>query len=162
MGAVTYTIGQVCELTGVSRRTVRYYVQKGLLDSPVGRGRGGNYLESHVERLREIKALQDKGWTLSSIERYLGTAGFPAAGVRSEAAPSLSEARERLPAQESYARDSAGFSSLAPAAFRRTVRATYAVAPGIDMIVDRELEESMARKIQEIVRIAATILSRKE
>jgi excisionase family DNA binding protein len=163
MDAVTYTIDQVCELTGVSRRTVRYYVQEGLLSPPVGRGRGGNYLESHVKRLREIKSLQEKGWTLSSIERYLKTACFPATiETDSEKVLPIPETREQLSSQEVVDRDYTESSSAAAMGFCRTVRATFNVAPGVDITVDREVEDSMARKIQEIVRIATTILSGKE
>ena len=62
-----YTIKDLCEITGYTRRTIRYYIQEGLLDPPAGRGRGGFYFDSHLKRLREIKSLQDKGLKLSTI-----------------------------------------------------------------------------------------------
>ena len=62
-----YTIKDLCELTGYTRRTIRYYIQEGLLDPPAGRGRGGFYFDSQLKRLREIKSLQDKGLKLSTI-----------------------------------------------------------------------------------------------
>ena len=62
-----YTIEDLCELTGFSRRTIRYYVQEGLIDPPAGRGRGGFYFDSHLDKLRKIKTLQDKGLRLSAI-----------------------------------------------------------------------------------------------
>ncbi len=34
-----YTIEELCDLTGYSRRTIRYYVQSGIIDPPAGRGR---------------------------------------------------------------------------------------------------------------------------
>ena len=66
-----YTIDELTELTGFTRRTIRYYVQEGLLDPPAGRGRGGFYYDSHVDALRKIKSLQDKGLNLQSIARQL-------------------------------------------------------------------------------------------
>ena len=69
------TIQDLCELTGYSRRTVRYYVQEGLLDPPAGRGRGGFYFDSHLEKLLKIKALQDKGLRLSAILEVLNKGG---------------------------------------------------------------------------------------
>jgi len=35
-----YSVGELADLGGVSRRTVRYYVQEGLLPTPLGVGRG--------------------------------------------------------------------------------------------------------------------------
>jgi DNA-binding transcriptional MerR regulator len=67
----TYTIVDLQEITGYSRRTIRYYVQEGLLDPPAGRGRGGFYFDSHLERLRQIKALQEKGLKLFQIQGFL-------------------------------------------------------------------------------------------
>ena len=69
------TIHDLCELTGYSRRTVRYYVQEGLLDPPAGRGRGGFYFDSHLEKLLRIKALQDKGLRLAAILEVLNKGG---------------------------------------------------------------------------------------
>lgn len=62
-----YTIEELAELTGYTRRTIRYYVQEGLVDSPDGQGRGGFYCDSHMKRLLQIKALQQKGMSISAI-----------------------------------------------------------------------------------------------
>ena len=66
-----YTIEDLCELTGYTRRTIRYYIQEGLLDPPAGRGRGGFYFDSHLKKLLEIKSLQDKGLKLAAILEVL-------------------------------------------------------------------------------------------
>jgi DNA-binding transcriptional MerR regulator len=66
-----YTIEELTELTGFTRRTIRYYVQEGLLEPPAGRGRGGFYYDSHVKRLLQIKALQEKGMGISVIASLL-------------------------------------------------------------------------------------------
>ena len=71
MGEKQYTIEDLCELTGYTRRTIRYYIQEGLLDPPAGRGRGGFYFDSHLKRLNEIKSLQDKGLKLAAILEVL-------------------------------------------------------------------------------------------
>lgn len=62
-----HTIEELAELTGFSRRTIRYYVQEGLVEPPAGRGRGGFYYDSHLKRLLQIKALQEKGMGISAI-----------------------------------------------------------------------------------------------
>lgn len=70
-----YTIQDLCEITGFSRRTIRYYVQEGIIEPPAGRGRGGFYFDSHLHKLNLIKSLQEKGLTLSSIIEYLSSKG---------------------------------------------------------------------------------------
>lgn len=66
-----YTIEDICNLTGFSRRTIRYYVQSGIIDAPAGRGRGGFYYDSHIDKLRQIRGLQEQGLTLQAIQSRL-------------------------------------------------------------------------------------------
>ncbi|MBI4332847.1 MAG: MerR family transcriptional regulator [Chloroflexi bacterium] len=68
-----YTIDQLSELTGYKRRTIRYYIQQGILQPPAGRGRGGFYYDSHLKQLRDIRAQQDKGLGLAEIIPLLKT-----------------------------------------------------------------------------------------
>jgi DNA-binding transcriptional MerR regulator len=68
MDEKTYTIDELSVLTGYSRRTIRYYVQQGLIEPPAGRGRGGFYYDSHLQKLKEIRAQQEQGITLSAIQ----------------------------------------------------------------------------------------------
>jgi DNA-binding transcriptional MerR regulator len=63
---------ELAELTGFTRRTIRYYIQEGILEPPAGRGRGGFYYDSHVDALKRIKAMQEKGLNLYSIAAQLG------------------------------------------------------------------------------------------
>ena len=53
-------IGQVAELTGTTPRTIRYYEEIGLLPAAPEREPGSHrlYLESDVERLREVLRLK--------------------------------------------------------------------------------------------------------
>ena len=62
-----YNIDELADLGGVSRRTVRYYVQEGLLPAPLGVGRGRHYGRSHLDRLLEVKAQQEAGLSLDEI-----------------------------------------------------------------------------------------------
>lgn len=56
---------------GVSVDTVRFYQSKGLLPQPAREGRVALYSEEHLERLRKIRDLKDKGFTLDSIRTLL-------------------------------------------------------------------------------------------
>ena len=69
------TIDELAGTTGMTVRTTRYYASLGLLPPPVRRGRMAYYGPEHLARLDLIRALQDHGFTLSAIERYL--AGVP-------------------------------------------------------------------------------------
>ena len=64
-----YAIGDLADLGGVSRRTVRYYVQENLLPPPFGGGRGNHYGPAHLDQLLRVKALQEAGRTLDEIRR---------------------------------------------------------------------------------------------
>lgn len=69
------TIDELAVVTGMTVRTTRYYASLGLLPPPVRRGRMAYYGPEHLARLELVRALQEHGFTLSAIERYL--AGVP-------------------------------------------------------------------------------------
>lgn len=64
-------IEELAELGGVSRRTVRYYIQEDLLPAPLGVGRGRHYDQAHLDRLLRVKALQEAGRSLDEIRALL-------------------------------------------------------------------------------------------
>jgi DNA-binding transcriptional MerR regulator len=66
-----YGIGELASLGGVTRRTVRYYVQAGLLPAPLGVGRGRHYGPEHLARLQAVKALQERGLSLEAVRNEL-------------------------------------------------------------------------------------------
>jgi DNA-binding transcriptional MerR regulator len=70
-----YGIDELAELGGVSRRTVRYYVQEQLLPAPLGVGRGDHYGQEHLDALLKVKSMQEAGLSLDAIHRAL--AGAP-------------------------------------------------------------------------------------
>jgi DNA-binding transcriptional MerR regulator len=66
-----YTVDELASITGMTVRTTRYYAGLGLLPPPTRRGRMAYYSAQHRARLELIRALQDHGFTLAAIERYL-------------------------------------------------------------------------------------------
>ena len=66
-----YSIGEVAGLSGFSRRAIHYYVQLKLLSPPAGAGRGFHYTDEHLEQLRQISELQQKGLSLEEIRDRL-------------------------------------------------------------------------------------------
>ena len=68
-----YTIEQVANRTGLTKRTLRYYEEVGLLP-PTGRTEGNyrRYTEEDLQRLEQIKKLRDLlGFSLSDIRALL-------------------------------------------------------------------------------------------
>jgi DNA-binding transcriptional MerR regulator len=72
-GERTFSIEELTEFSGISRRTIRYYVQVGLLDPPQGAARGAYYTRGHLQRLLDIQAWQSDGLTLDGIRQRLAT-----------------------------------------------------------------------------------------
>lgn len=66
-------ISELCERVDIPPRTVRYYIQQGLLPPTQreGAGRGPRYGDIHVATLRAIRELQKQGLTLESIRERL-------------------------------------------------------------------------------------------
>jgi DNA-binding transcriptional MerR regulator len=66
-----YRIEQLAQAGGVAVDTIRFYQGKGLIDSPRREGRVTWYSDAHLERLRRIRELQQRGFTLTVIRRFL-------------------------------------------------------------------------------------------
>ena len=76
-----YSVGELAEVAGVARRTVRYYVQEELLLPPVGRGRSAHYTREHLDRLLRVKGMQEQGMSLQQIRRAMDPARPQTAGA---------------------------------------------------------------------------------
>lgn len=66
-----YTLEELANLSGYSRRTIRYYIAEGILSGPVTMGRGAEYTEEHLQRLQAIGKLQGEGRTIPEIRLML-------------------------------------------------------------------------------------------
>ena len=66
-----YRIEQLAQAGGVAVDTIRFYQGKGLLDPPRRDGRVTWYADSHLARLRRIRELPQRGFTLAVIRRFL-------------------------------------------------------------------------------------------
>lgn len=62
-----WTLEQLAERTGVPRRTIRYYIQLGLVPRPHGERRGALYGEEHLDRVLEVRRLAQQGFSLTEI-----------------------------------------------------------------------------------------------
>ena len=66
-----YNIETLVKLSGQTRRTIRYYVQRGLLIPPQGGGRGSYYTDEHLERLKKIQKWSEQGVPLIHMRDML-------------------------------------------------------------------------------------------
>ena len=67
----TFILRELADLVGLPIRTVRYYIQIGLIDRPEGGGRGAHYTKRHLEQLIEIRKWQQAGLSLKRIRELL-------------------------------------------------------------------------------------------
>lgn len=63
----TFSLDELCTLTDLPKRTVRYYMQMGLVDRPIGETRAAHYLSKHLDQLLKVKQLTDAGISLERI-----------------------------------------------------------------------------------------------
>jgi DNA-binding transcriptional MerR regulator len=63
-----WKLTELAEAAGVSPRTVRYYVQRGLLPAPPFKGPDTVYGEDHLIRLKAIRVLQARFLPLDAIQ----------------------------------------------------------------------------------------------
>jgi DNA-binding transcriptional MerR regulator len=66
-----FTIDEICALVEMNKRTVRYYIQKGLVDRPEGIGKGAFYSHMHLEQLLSIRKWKAAGLSLERIQDIL-------------------------------------------------------------------------------------------
>ena len=75
----SFTLDELCTLTHLPRRTVRYYVQMGLVERPDGETRAARYSERHLTQLLRIKQLSSDGVSLERIREVLAGGDAPLA-----------------------------------------------------------------------------------
>lgn len=86
MGRNRYRVDELAELAGISVDLVRSYQSRGLLPAPEHEGRVAWYDKRHLDRLRRIRDLKGKGWSMRAIgdalnDRDRGLRGIVEAAV---------------------------------------------------------------------------------
>lgn len=84
-----YNIEALAKMTGLTRRTIRYYVQRGLIDQPEGGGRGSYYTDRHLDAIEKIKKWAEQGVPLIHMKAMLEGKAIPvhvdiSTGIRTE------------------------------------------------------------------------------
>ncbi len=66
-----YKVSELATKAGVTKRTIHYYISKGLLLPPEGSGVNSLYNDKHLERILLIKKLQAEYMPLNKIREFI-------------------------------------------------------------------------------------------
>ena len=66
-----YKVSELADKAGVTKRTIHYYISKGLLLPPEGSGVNSLYNDEHLQRILLIKKLQSEYMPLNKIREYI-------------------------------------------------------------------------------------------
>ena len=66
-----FSLDELCSLSDTPKRTVRYYMQIGLVDGPIGSTKAAHYLPKHLDQLLTVRKLSDAGVSLDRIREVL-------------------------------------------------------------------------------------------
>lgn len=77
MSEKTFTLDELCTLTDLTKRTVRYYMQLGLVERPIGETRAAHYTSRHLDQLLRIKQLTEAGVSLERIREVMAGGDTP-------------------------------------------------------------------------------------
>ena len=167
MGALL-ELGELCERTGVTARTVRYYIQQGLLRSPGQSGPGAKYDQGHLARLLLIRRLQHEHLPLAEIRKRLQSLDDADVAALLEQAPPpssaadyaqqvLAQSRRNAPAAQ---KTSAAAKPSAPAATPlRSQWERVSLSPDVELHIRRPLTRDDNRIVERLIQEARRILS---
>ena len=150
-------LSDLAERAGIPPRTVRYYVQRGLLPAPRFRGPDTAYEEEHLIRLRAIRRLQERFFPLDAIQVEL-------ARMTPEAIRALAEGAEPSPLTAIKAAAAAAVAVLRSATAQRSALVAdgngaawerWELAPGLELHLSQAAgaaERSLAQKLRDIAK----------
>jgi len=165
-----YQLEELAELAGVTARTIRYYIQQGLVPSP-GSGAGVRYTDTHLLRLRAIKQLQRSHLPLNVIRQQLEA--LDEVALQDLVSPKSPEGSALDYVRRALSRDSivvaqderpaAGKDAVAasiPGATPTVARSQWdriTLAPAIELHVRRPLDRESNRRIERLIELARRI-----
>ena len=171
LAETTYDLNELCARAGVTTRTVRYYIQQGLLPAPDPQGPATRYGQAHLDRLLLIRQLQKEHQPLAEIRAQLeGLRDADVSRVLSTSRPS-----KRPSSAVDYVRSVLGTSGRDLVADRATpepaVRQSTPVksqwerislAPDVELHVRRPLTREANRRVEKLLDLARQILQEEE
>ncbi len=146
MDGPEYSIQEICDRTGLPRRTIHFYTQQGLLPPPAGAGLGARYSDVHLQRLRLIPLLRRRGLRLDQIRERFQQSSL--------------EELERLidePSIATPAPEMREAQNMPRAARAQTAYHHYPLSAGITLVVPAVLNSYDRQKVAALLEAAAKI-----
>jgi DNA-binding transcriptional MerR regulator len=72
-----FSLDELCALAELSKRTVRYYMQIGLVEPAIGETRAAYYTERHLEQLLTVRKWTEAGLSLERVRELLAGGSTP-------------------------------------------------------------------------------------
>ena len=156
-------LGELCEKAEVTQRTVRYYIQQGLLPAPVQAGPATRYGKGHLDRLRLIRLWQTRYLPLAVIRQKLASLddGEVSAHLRRETVEARKGARPAMSPGEAaleYLKSLSGDRRNLPPAGRSSWE-RIDLTPDIQLHVRRPQTREQNRRIERLVEEALKLLT---
>lgn len=173
-----FDLAELSDRAGVSQRTVRYYIQQGLLPSPETRGPGAHYGAEHLDRLRLIRSLQRDHLPLAEIRRRLeelepeairelvergtersaGDAWDYIKSVLSEGAPMLASHRVQEPGPTGVELEKNSYGTVkARKSLTRSQWERIPLGPDVELHVRRPLAREQIKQVERLLEAARHI-----
>ena len=130
--AKRFSLDELCTLADLPRRTVRYYIQEGLIDRPEGAKRGAYYTPDHLEQALTIRKWQRAGLNLERIRELVSAP---------EEDQFVPPARPRQPGDV-------------------TVRSHIMLRPGVELVIEPQEAGLTPEEVRALARQAALLLEK--
>ena len=139
-----FTIQELCDQTGLPRRTIHFYTQQGILPPPRSSGLGTRYQPEHLLRLKLIPMLRNQGLRLDDIRKMFQNSSS------SELADSYSQYQSRMPAARPV--------PPLPSPTQKTVQtfSAYTLPHGMILMVPENGDGNLKTQLQKILQAVQT------
>ena len=145
-----WKLTELAEAAGVSPRTVRYYVQRGLLPAPPFKGPDTVYGEDHLIRLKAIRVLQARFLPLDAIQVELLRLGPDELKALAESDPTAVTSSTSAPAAPALPEPVKAEASPSPSSPVTSWR-RWELAPGLELQL-ADTADAKTRALAERVR----------
>ena len=154
--ATQFDLPDLADRAGVSIRTVRYYIQQGLLPKPEARGPGAHYKDEHLDRLLLIKRLQKEHLPLAEIRRAIESGRVENAAPQS-ARDYVRSVLGKSSVDAVISEPQASYSYPTETIATRSQWERIAVAPDVELHVRRPLARTVNKQVERLIDAARDI-----
>ncbi len=154
----TYRIDELAAAVALPVRTIRYYIQRGLLPATEFRGPNTVYTARHRRRFDAVRVLQERELPLDDVASLLDTLTEDQldALARGEAPPALTQpslaSLPPIPPRAQITEPPVVYPELPPVERRRVFR----LAPGLELHLADDAPAEVLRRAEQIVREHST------